>query len=70
MTSVLALEEAKLLCAVGTSDTGTGTIIPPQVALPRMCFSALEVDQTVSSNAYLIMHNGFMLFNSWGMNKR
>jgi hypothetical protein len=36
MTSVAALEEAELLYTV-TSDTGAGTIIPPQVPLPRMC---------------------------------
>jgi hypothetical protein len=35
MTSVAALEEAELLCTA-TSDTGTGTIILPQVPLPRM----------------------------------
>jgi hypothetical protein len=34
MTSVAALEEAKLLCTV-VSNTGTGTIIPPQAPLPR-----------------------------------
>ncbi len=39
MTSVAALEEAELLCTV-TSDTGTGTIIPPQVPLPCMCTGA------------------------------
>jgi hypothetical protein len=34
--SVAALEEAELLCTV-VLDTGTGTIIPPQVPVPRIC---------------------------------
>jgi hypothetical protein len=34
--SVVALEEAELLCTV-VLDTGTGTIIPPQVPVPRIC---------------------------------
>jgi hypothetical protein len=34
--SVAALEEGKLLCTV-VLDTGTGTIIPPQAPLPRIC---------------------------------
>jgi hypothetical protein len=35
MASVALLEEAVLLCT-STSDTGTGTIILPQVPLPRL----------------------------------
>jgi hypothetical protein len=34
--SVAALEEAELLCTV-VLDTGTGTIILPQVPVPRIC---------------------------------
>jgi hypothetical protein len=36
MTSVAALEGEELLCTI-VSDTGTGTIIPPQVPLPSIC---------------------------------
>jgi uncharacterized protein (DUF1919 family) len=36
MTSVVALEDAELLCTV-VSDTCTGTIIPSQLPLPRTC---------------------------------
>jgi hypothetical protein len=35
-TSVAALEVAKLLCTV-VLYTGTGTIIPPQAPVPRIC---------------------------------
>ena len=35
-TSVAALEEAELLCSI-VLDTGTGTIIPPQAPVPRIC---------------------------------
>ncbi len=31
-----AFEGAELLCTI-VSDTGTGTIIPPKVLLPRIC---------------------------------
>jgi hypothetical protein len=34
-TSVAALEEAQILCTV-FSDTGTGTIIPPQSPLQQI----------------------------------
>jgi hypothetical protein len=47
--------------------TSTGTIIPPLAPL-HVFVPALEVNQTVSSNAYKITLNGFMLFNSRGMN--
>jgi hypothetical protein len=30
----------------------------------------IEIDQTVSNNSYYVALNGFMLFNSWGLNKR
>jgi hypothetical protein len=30
----------------------------------------IEIDQTVSSNSYYVALNGFMLLNSWGLNKR
>jgi hypothetical protein len=30
----------------------------------------IEIDQTVSSNSYYVPLNGFMLLNSWGLNKR
>ncbi len=36
MTPVAALKEAELLCAV-VLGSGTGTIIPPQAPLPRIC---------------------------------
>jgi hypothetical protein len=36
MTPVAALEEVELLCTV-VLDSGTGTIIPPQASLPRIC---------------------------------
>jgi hypothetical protein len=36
VTSVAALEEAEILCTV-FSDTCTGTIIPPQAPLQRIC---------------------------------
>jgi hypothetical protein len=39
VTSVAALEEAEILCTV-FSDTGTGTIIPPQAPLQQICPSA------------------------------
>ncbi len=66
-TSVAALEEVELLCTV-VLDTGTGTIISPQAPVPHIVL-ALEVNQTVSSTAYWITLNGFMLLNSWGLNK-
>ncbi len=30
----------------------------------------IEIDQTFSSNSYYVALNGFMLLNSWGLNKR
>jgi hypothetical protein len=36
MTPVAAREEAELLCTV-VLGSGTGTIIPPQVPLSRIC---------------------------------
>jgi hypothetical protein len=30
----------------------------------------IEIDQTISNNSYYVTLNGFMLFNSWGLNKR
>jgi hypothetical protein len=50
MGSEVALEEAESLCTV-ISDTDAGTTIPPQVPL-HVFAPALEVDHTVSSNAY------------------
>jgi hypothetical protein len=38
ITSVAVLEEVELLCTV-VLDTGTGTIIPPQAPVPRICTS-------------------------------
>jgi hypothetical protein len=36
ITSVAVLEEAELLCTVAL-ETGTGTIIPPQAPVRRIC---------------------------------
>jgi hypothetical protein len=36
ITSIAALEEAELLLTV-VLNTGTGTIIPPQALVPRIC---------------------------------
>jgi hypothetical protein len=37
MTSVMAVEEAQLLCTI-VLDNGTYTIIPPQALLPLICY--------------------------------
>jgi hypothetical protein len=50
VTIVVALDFVELVCIV-IFDNGTGMIIPPQAPLAHICL-VLEVDQTVSSNAY------------------
>jgi hypothetical protein len=52
MALVAAPEGAELLCTA-ISETGTGTIIPPQVFAP-----VLEVNQMVSKNTYKITLSG------------